>query len=102
MTNHNDDAAAKEKNASLAAAVRLLSQSQHIAAATHVTPDPDAIGSLLGFGHAMRQLGKDILLLCDDPAPRSVRFLPGADSIQSAIPANHPIDLFVGLDASDA
>jgi phosphoesterase RecJ-like protein len=98
---HNESDTARVDQSALAVAVDLLSRSQHIAAAAHIMPDPDAIGSLLGFGLAMRGIGRQVTLLCDDSVPHSVRFLPGADTIKSSMPANSPIDLFVSLDASD-
>src|SRR5689334_4361161 len=105
MTLNNNQATHKNAAASeplLAAVVQMLQGAQRIAAATHINPDPDAIGSLLGFGSLMRGLGKEITLLCDDPAPTSVHFLPGSLDILTAIPDDLTIDLFVGLDASDA
>jgi bifunctional oligoribonuclease and PAP phosphatase NrnA len=98
---HNESNTARAGQSALAAGVDLLSRSQHIAAAAHIMPDPDAIGSLLGFGLAMRGLGKHVTLLCDDPVPHSLRFLPGSDTIKPLMPADTPIDLFVSLDASD-
>ena len=34
---------------------------------THVSPDSDAIGSLLGMTHALRSLGKTVTPACSDP-----------------------------------
>src|SRR5688572_16657630 len=97
----NETYTARADDSALAAAINLLLNSQHIAAAAHIMPDPDAIGSLLGFGLAMQENGKQVHLLCDDPVPNSLHFLPGSDTVRSTLPTDSPIDLFVSLDASD-
>jgi phosphoesterase RecJ-like protein len=72
-----------------------------IAIATHVDPDPDAIGSAAAFGLALRAMGKDIVLLCDGPqSPRSW-FLPLANEITTAVPSGFEPELLVALDSSD-
>jgi bifunctional oligoribonuclease and PAP phosphatase NrnA len=66
---------------------------------SHVDPDGDAIGSLLGLGVALRRLGKETALACPSPTPAKFAFLPGWDEITS-----HPegeFDLFISLDCSD-
>lgn len=77
----------------LAAAARIL-------VITHVNPDGDAVGSLLGFGLAARQLGKDVVMACADIVPELFRFLPGVGEI-----TNQPkgeFDLVVVLDVAEA
>jgi phosphoesterase RecJ-like protein len=74
---------------------------RRIAIATHVDPDPDAIGSATAFGLALRAMGKDVALLCDDsPSPRSW-FLPLANEITNTLPADFVPEMLVALDASD-
>src|SRR5689334_21546051 len=81
-------------------AVELLQRSQHIFATTHVDPDGDAIGSLLGFAWTLRRLSKRVTVSMQDPLPWRFENLPGADEIQSTRPTpDH--DLLVSLDASD-
>lgn len=99
--NPSNQKAASELQHSLAAAVQQFKSAQRIAAATHISPDPDAIGSLLGFGQMMREMGKQVILLCDDPAPRYLDYLPNVLEIQTNLPDGFVPDLFVGLDASD-
>ncbi len=82
-------------------AARLVRSAHAIVAVTHITPDPDAIGSLLGFGHAISLLGKSVVLLCDDGVPRGLRFLPGASLVVDSLPKAFVPDLVVALDASD-
>lgn len=46
---------------------------------THVNPDGDAVGSLLGAAHALRDSGKEPICLLASPAPSYSRGLPGAE-----------------------
>jgi phosphoesterase RecJ-like protein len=81
-------------------AVELLQGAQRIFATTHVDPDGDAIGSLLGFAWTLRRLGKSVTVSMQDAVPWRFENLPGADEIQTTRPTpDH--DLLVSLDASD-
>ncbi len=82
-------------------AAKLIRRAESIAIATHTTPDPDAIGSLLGLGTALRSCGKRVAMLCDDVVPPSVAFLPGVSDIAQALPDGFTADLFIGVDGSD-
>lgn len=59
----------------------LLEESQHIVATCHMRPDGDAIGSVLGWYHLLRDMGKNITVVVPDRAPRSLMFLPGSSDI---------------------
>jgi phosphoesterase RecJ-like protein len=86
--------------ADLGAARDWLAAAARVLLITHVNPDGDAIGSLLGFGLALRAAGKDVVMACADPVPDIFRYLPASDEI-TATPAG-PFDLVVVLDVSDA
>ncbi|MDY0041592.1 MAG: bifunctional oligoribonuclease/PAP phosphatase NrnA [Desulforhabdus sp.] len=58
---------------------------KRFAVATHVRPDGDAIGSLLGLTYMLRKLGKEADPYCQDPVPSAHRFLPGSRSIRHSI-----------------
>lgn len=87
----------------------LLRGSRRVLALSHVAPDGDAIGSLLGFGWilaaAWREAGdatdRAFVAACADPVPAQFRWLPGSQEIVSEVPAG-PWDVVVALDASDA
>jgi phosphoesterase RecJ-like protein len=64
-----------------------------------MSPDGDAIGSLLAMGSLLRDQGKEVTQACEDPVPESVAWLPGSSEI--ARQANGPIDLVISLDCSD-
>jgi phosphoesterase RecJ-like protein len=86
----------------------LLRRGGRVLAISHVAPDGDAIGSLLGFGWVLRSANSNgftlsarkLTLACADPVPAQFSWLPGASEIISAPPAG-PWDVVVGLDASD-
>lgn len=67
---------------------------------THVSPDGDAVGSLLGLYHLLRAMGKDtVSCVMADPVPSAYGFLPGADQIKSASAEVIDAELAVIVDA---
>ncbi len=80
----------------------LIREAQRLLLICHVTPDGDAIGSLLGLGWALRKAGKQVTLACPDTAPQELLFLPGADEVGPARPAEaQQAEVIVVLDSSD-
>jgi len=66
---------------------------------SHIRPDGDAIGSLLGLGLSMQSLGKEVQMVLADGVPANFRGLFGSNQI-----CTHPegtFDLIVVLDCSD-
>lgn len=82
------------------AAVELVRRSSSILLICHVSPDGDAIGSLLGLGLGLRTLDKKTTLACADAPPSKFRFLPGFESITNELDPSS-FDLVIGLDSSD-
>ena len=86
-----------------------LRGARRVLALSHISPDGDAIGSLLGFGWVLRAAWRDepdqaarvVVLACADPAPAQFQWLPGVTELVATPPAG-PWDAVVGLDASDA
>ncbi len=78
----------------------ILAASQRILVLTHIAPDGDAIGSLLGLGWLLREQGKQVALVDADPVPPELRYLPGVEAIGS-MPPPWSWDAVVALDASD-
>lgn len=66
---------------SLQKAVQALRQADRIVLASHINPDGDSLGSMLGLGWALTALGKEITLLSADGVPEIYRWMPGADQI---------------------
>lgn len=78
---------------------RHLEAARSVYIVCHIIPDGDAIGSLLGLGWALRQLGKRCTMACADPVPPRFDFLAGAREIVSNPPADE--EIIVAVDSSD-
>lgn len=85
--------------AKLDAARAQIAAAQRLLLITHVAPDGDAIGSLLGLGLALRAAGKDAVFACADPLPDVFRFLPASNEITAAPEGR--FDCVIVLDVSD-
>jgi len=66
---------------------------------THVSPDSDAVGSLLGTAHALRSLGKTVTPACSDALRDRFDILPGNTEVVTR--ASGPFDLVMALDCGD-
>ncbi|MER6944755.1 bifunctional oligoribonuclease/PAP phosphatase NrnA [Nonomuraea sp. NPDC000554] len=65
-------------------AVELVRQADEVALACHVTPDGDALGSMLATALVLRATGKRVVASFGDhhfDVPRLLRFLPGQDML---------------------
>lgn len=78
----------------------LVEQARSVLVLTHVGPDGDAIGSLLGLAHALRSTGRDALCAVDEGVPAELTFLPGAEAVLPALDGVHA-DLVIAVDCGD-
>ncbi|MFQ5340080.1 MAG: bifunctional oligoribonuclease/PAP phosphatase NrnA [Anaerolineae bacterium] len=74
-----------------------IREAKRIYLGTHIDPDGDAIGSLLGMAWMLREAGKSVTPACADPVPAAYAFLPGSDTVTSRPPTTE--DLIISLDA---
>ncbi|NBU68986.1 MAG: hypothetical protein EBS49_05130, partial [Verrucomicrobia bacterium] len=81
--------------------IERLSQAKAPALFTHLRPDGDAFGSLLGLAHVLKDRGQTPTLHVEGSMIPMYRFLPGSDLVQE-IPDQFPTgaDAFVVLDTS--
>jgi bifunctional oligoribonuclease and PAP phosphatase NrnA len=77
----------------------LLRAAQRVLIVTHIRPDGDAIGSLLGLGLTLQAAGKQVDMVSVDGVPFDYRFLSGVDQIRSAPQGDY--DLSITVDCSD-
>ena len=80
-------------------AQKQLSSANRILVASHIRPDGDAIGSLLGLGLSLQAAGKDVQMVLSDGVPLNFRHLQGSEEIR-----NQPegeFDLIAVVDCSD-
>ncbi|MEL1134000.1 bifunctional oligoribonuclease/PAP phosphatase NrnA [Desulfitobacterium sp. THU1] len=77
-----------------------LRKASKVALFSHVSPDGDCIGSMLGLGLALEALGKEVYMYNSDPIPRNLSFLPGVEKIQTELPAPFP-EILLFVDCTD-
>jgi len=76
-----------------------LEKAKNIVIASHVRPDGDAIGSLLGLGLALIDAGKSVQMVLVDGVPASYKHLEGSDLIIKKPGGEH--DTFITVDSAD-
>jgi phosphoesterase RecJ-like protein len=76
-----------------------LKNAKNIVVASHVRPDGDAIGSLLGIGLALRDAGKSVQMVLADGVPSSYKHLEGSELIVREPAGEH--DTFITVDCAD-
>jgi len=76
-----------------------LEQAKNVVIMGHIRPDGDAIGSLLGLAQALRERGKTVKTVLQDPADSKFDHLPGADRIHSRISGE--FDYLITVDSAD-
>ncbi len=85
--------------AMLGAIKKCLDESKSVIIASHVRPDGDAIGSLLGMGLALMNAGKTVQMVLVDGVPASYRHLEGSERIVKEPTAQY--DTFITVDCAD-
>jgi len=76
-----------------------LESSNNVVIASHVRPDGDAIGSLLGLGVALANAGKSVQMVLVDGVPSAYRHLEGSELIVREPSGER--DTFITVDCAD-
>ncbi len=76
-----------------------LATAHSVLVTSHVRPDGDAIGSLLGVGLALQDAGKSVQMVLADGISSTFRHLEGADKIRTRIEGS--FDTFITVDCAD-
>lgn len=80
----------------------VILDSSSIALITHINPDGDAVGSSLALMHALKDLGKQVEIFCQDDVPEMFGFLNGITAIEKPKSGAFLVyDLAIALDCSD-
>lgn len=66
---------------------------------SHIRPDGDAVGSLLGLGFVLQAMDKEVNLVLEDGVPLTFAHLPGYDQVYQE--AAGVYDLIIVVDCSD-
>lgn len=77
-----------------------IEKARNILVTTHIRPDGDAIGSVIGLGLALQDKGKNVQMVLEDGAPSRFRFLQGYEQIVKQVVGN--VDLVIALDCGEA
>lgn len=59
----------------------LICDAQRITLVSHISPDGDAVGSILGMHHLLRELGKETKMVLPNFFPDSFNWMPDSDKI---------------------
>lgn len=79
---------------------QLLNSAKTILVVTHVKPDGDALGSLLGLTQALREQGKTVDAAVDGGVPEFAAFLTESNTVLDKLNSG-AWDLMISVDASD-
>jgi phosphoesterase RecJ-like protein len=79
----------------------LFTEAQSVLLASHIRPDGDAVGSLLGLGNALILSGKKVFMALSDGLPSNFHYLHGAHLVKRVVPKGLKFDLTISLDTSD-
>jgi phosphoesterase RecJ-like protein len=80
-------------------AFRELQSARRVSVISHIRPDGDAVGSLIGLGLSLQTVGKDVQMILAEGIPTIYRHLDGSDQISAQITGDS--DLVVVVDCSD-
>jgi len=78
-----------------------IREGEEIVIFSHVLPDGDCLGSALGLGLALRELGKKVWLVNSDPVPGLYQFLPGWETFRSSLDGVGSRPTVIAVDCSD-
>ncbi len=76
-----------------------LKNASKVLVVSHIRPDGDAIGSLLGIGLSLQEAGKDVQMVIGDGVPDNFRFLNGSEFITGKPAGN--VDYIIVVDSSE-
>ena len=83
------------------AIVEAIRARQRFVIASHARPDGDAIGSQMAMAYALRELGKDVVIVNADAAPATLQPFPGVADIRIAPDAGGPFDAAIIMECGD-
>lgn len=82
--------------------ISAIRENERFMVATHVRPDGDAIGALLGMRHILRRLGKQVDVYSQDRFPPEFEFLPGTSEVRARPAGSEDYDVAVFVDCGDS
>ncbi|NLM04746.1 MAG: bifunctional oligoribonuclease/PAP phosphatase NrnA [Clostridiales bacterium] len=82
--------------------ISLIKEESKIAIISHMSPDGDSIGSILGLGLFLMNISKDVNIYIDEKLPSRYDFLPGSQFLKVYKDDNKKFDFCFVLDCGDA
>jgi len=79
-------------------AADVITKCKNFVITSHVNPDGDALGSVLGLAHYLKAIGKNVTCLIDDDLPANFNILPGYELLSKPGQIIEKIDLLIVLD----
>ncbi|GAF26796.1 exopolyphosphatase-related proteins [Moorella thermoacetica Y72] len=79
----------------------ILATAREVAVATHIIPDGDCLGSMLGLTLALRERGTSVIAINADPVPEMFQYLPGQETIIDPDQVTSMPPLLVMVDCTD-
>jgi phosphoesterase RecJ-like protein len=83
----------------IAAIKERLGEARKVLITSHVRPDGDAVGSMLGLGLALENAGKTAQMVLVDGVAASFRYLEGSDRVRKE--PGRDFDTFISVDCAD-
>jgi len=77
----------------------LINRAERVLIISHIRPDGDAVGSLVGLGLILEELGKEVNLVLEDGVPKVFHHLHGVDQVVREVSGVY--DLIIVVDCSD-
>ena len=81
-------------------AIEAVRNAKSILIVTHIGPDGDAIGSLLGLAIGLREMGKSVDAAVDGGVPDYLQYIPQQETVISELKQGQ-WELMISVDASD-
>ena len=78
--------------------VKVIREGRRFMVISHLNPEGDAIGSLLGLALALRADGKEAVAYLEDELPDMFDFLPGAETIVHDLKGEEAFDATIAVD----
>ncbi len=78
-----------------------LKNESHFNLISHMLPDGDSVGSLLGMGLGLRKIGKEVTLMTPGVVPSKYKFLEGSGTVSHNGLIDDPARTVIVLDSSD-
>ena len=79
--------------------LKQLKKSKKIALFSHISPDPDSIGSAMALYYALKIMKKNVYLFCDDENLQRFSFID-AQNLYNQVDLDDSFDLCIGVDVA--